>query len=127
MKRISLLNVLVEDQDRALAFYRDLLGFTVAEDLPFGEQRWITLRAADDTTVALSLNLAKGDDRKLVGKQGGSQPLFGIATDDCAGDYERMKKLGVKFHGEPQVQPYGTGVMLDDLYGNKIYLNEERK
>jgi len=127
MKRISLLNVLVEDQDRALAFYRDQLGFTVAEDLPFGEQRWITLRAADDTTVALSLNLAKGDDKKLVGRQGGSQPLFGIATDDCAGDYARMKKLGVRFHGEPQVQPYGTGVLLEDLYGNKIYLNEERR
>jgi hypothetical protein len=46
-------------------------------------------------------------------------------TDDCLGEYRRMKDAGVKFHGEPQAQPYGTGVLLEDLYGNKIYLNQE--
>ena len=99
--------------------------FTLAEDLPFGDMRWVTLRAPDDRTVSISLNLAASDeDRKLVGKQGGSQPLFGIATDDCLADYRRMKQAGVKFAGEPVAQPYGTGVTLEDLYGNKIYLNQ---
>jgi hypothetical protein len=45
--------------------------------------------------------------------------------DDCISDYERMKGLGAKFDGEPSVRPYGTGVMLEDLYGNKIFLNQE--
>jgi Glyoxalase/Bleomycin resistance protein/Dioxygenase superfamily len=65
------------------------------------------------------------EDRALVGKQGGSQPFFGIVTDDCMSECRRMKKAGVKFQGEPQVQPYGTGVTLEDLYGNKIYMNQE--
>src|SRR5215813_12131583 len=120
MKRISLLSLYVKDQDAAIDFYRKL-GFIVAEDVPFGSQRWVTLRLPDDEVVSISLNLAEADeDRALVGKQAGSQPLFGIVTDDCVSEYHRMKKAGVKFHGEPQVQPYGTGVMLEDLYGNKI-------
>ncbi len=125
MKRISLLNVLVRDQDSAIAFYTKL-GFVVAEDVPFGPKRWVTLRLPDDPVLSIALNLAESEgDRALVGKQAGSQPLFSLATDDCLAEYRRMKEAGVRFQGEPQVQPYGTGVLLEDLYGNKIYLNQE--
>jgi len=128
MKRLSLLSVYVKDQDEAIAFYTKKLGFVVVEDVPFGPQRWVTLRLPDDEVVSIALNLAMTDaDRALVGKQGGSQPYFGIVTDDCLREYRRMKDAGVKFQGEPQVQPYGTGVTLEDLYGNKVYLNEEPK
>lgn len=128
MHCISLLNVLVKDQDAAIAFYRDVLGFTLVEDLPFGPKRWVTVRAPGDRTISISLNLAETDtDRNLVGRQGGTQPLFALATGDCFADYRRMKAQGAAFRGEPQVQPYGTGVLLEDLYGNLIYLNEEPK
>jgi uncharacterized glyoxalase superfamily protein PhnB len=128
MKRISLLNLLVKNQDSAIEFYTRGLGFVVAEDLPFGPKRWVTLRLPEDHGPSIVLNLAETDgDLALLGKQAGSQPLFGIETDDCLRDYRRMKEAGVKFQGEPQVQPYGTGVMLEDLYGNKIYLNQEPK
>jgi len=77
----------------------------------------VTLRLPDDEVVSISLSLAATDeDRALVGKQGGSQPFFGIPSEDCMREYRRMKDAGVKFHGEPQVQPYGTGVTLEDLY-----------
>ena len=126
MKRLSVLGVYVKDQDAAIEFYTKKLGFVLAEDVPFGPQRWVTLRLPDDEVVSLSLNLARTDeDIALVGKQGGSQPFFGILTDDCMEQYGRMKTAGVKFHGEPKVQPYGTGVTLEDLYGNKIYMNQE--
>jgi catechol 2,3-dioxygenase-like lactoylglutathione lyase family enzyme len=125
MKRLSLLSVYVKDQDAAIEFYKKL-GFIVAEDVPFGTQRWVTLRLPDDEVVSLTLNMAETpEDQALVGKQGGSQPFFGIVTDDCLREYRQMKEAGVKFHGKPQVQPYGTGVTLEDLYGNKIYLNQE--
>ena len=125
MKRLSLLSVYVKDQDAAIEFYKKL-GFIVAEDVPFGTQRWVTLRLPDDEVVSLTLNVAETpEDQALVGKQGGSQPFFGIVTDDCLREYRRMKEAGVRFHGEPLVQPYGTGVTLEDLYGNKIYLNQE--
>jgi hypothetical protein len=72
------------------------------------------------------VDLAETDeDRALVGKQGGSQPLSRIVTDDCMTEYRLMKNAGVKFHGEPKVEPYGTGVTLEDLYGHKIYMNQE--
>ncbi len=48
-----------------------------------------------------------------------------LAYRHCIGEYQRMKGLGVKFHGEPDVRPYGTGVMLEDLYGNRIFMNQE--
>jgi len=125
VKQISLLNVLVKDQDAAIEFYKKL-GFAVMEDVPFGPNRWVTLRLPDDKTLSISLNVAESEtDQALVGKQTGSQPLFGMATDDCLGEYRRLKAAGVHFLGEPQVQPYGTGVLLEDLYGNKIYLNQE--
>jgi catechol 2,3-dioxygenase-like lactoylglutathione lyase family enzyme len=126
MKRISLLGLLVKDYDQAIEFYTRKLGFIVAEDAPFGTQRWVTLRLPDEEQPTIALELAQSDeDRALVGKQAGSYPMFGIVTDDCLGEYRRMWETGVKFHGEPQVQPYGTGVMLEDLYGNKIYMNQE--
>jgi len=126
MKRMSVVGVFVRDYDAAIEFYTSKLGFVLAEDVPFGSQRWVTLRLPDDEVVSISLNLAQAqEDRALVGKQGGSQPFLGIETDDCVGDYRRMKEARVRFHGEPQVQPYGTGVTLEDLYGNKIYMNQE--
>jgi catechol 2,3-dioxygenase-like lactoylglutathione lyase family enzyme len=126
MKRISLLSLYVEDQDAAIDFYRNKLGFVVAEDLPFGPQRWVTLRLPDDDVASITLKLARTDEEHaLVGKQAGSSPFFGMVTDDCMSEYERMKKAGVKFYGEPRVEPYGTGVTLEDLYGNKIYMNQE--
>ena len=126
MKRMSLLNVYVKDQDAAIDFYTSKLGFVLAEDVPFGPQRWVTLRLPEDEVVSVSLTLAEtNEERALVGKQGGSKPFFGIVTDDCVREYRRMKDAGVRFEGEPEVQPYGTGVTLEDLYGNKIYMNQE--
>jgi catechol 2,3-dioxygenase-like lactoylglutathione lyase family enzyme len=120
--------VLVKDQDSAIDFYTRKLGFVVAEDLPFGPNRWVTLRLPADQTLSIALNLAESEvDLAQVGKQAGSQPLLAIEVDDCLKEYGRMKDAGVKFHGEPQVQPYGTGVTLEDLYGNKIYMNQEPK
>ena len=80
----------------------------------------------DDEIAAISLILALSDEKRaLIGRQDGSKPFFSILTDDCVSEYRRMKEEGVRFEGEPEVQPYGTGVTLEDLYGNKIYMNQE--
>lgn len=128
MKRISLLTLFVKDYDETIEFYTRKLGFVVAEDVPFGPQRWVTLRFPDDEVISVALGLAEDEgERALVGRQAAAKPLFGIVTDDCLGEHRRMKAAGVTFHGEPEVQSYGTGVTLEDLYGNRIYLNEEPK
>src|SRR5262249_14473153 len=126
MMRLSLVSVYVKDQDAAIDFYTKKLGFVLNEDVPFGPQRWVTIRLPDDDVATISLIAAATDgDRALIGKQGGSHPLIGITTDDCVREYQRMKALGVRFHGEPKVEPYGTGVTLEDLYDNQIYMNQE--
>ena len=126
MNKLNLIGVIVKDYDAAVEFYTQKLGFEVAEDAAFGEQRWITLKLHKTPHSALNLALAKSkDDEALVGKQGGSFPLLGLGTDDCLGEYRRMKDLGVTFHGEPTAGPWGTGVLLEDLYGNKIFMSQE--
>jgi catechol 2,3-dioxygenase-like lactoylglutathione lyase family enzyme len=118
--------LLVKDYDEALDFYTKKLGFVVVEDVPIGEDRWVTITLPGNQDCVLALHEAHSeDDLALIGRQLGSFPLLGIDTDDCMGEYQRMKALGITFHGEPQVEPYGTGVMLEDLYGNKIFLNQE--
>src|SRR5262245_14014739 len=118
--------LLVLNFDEALDFYTNKLGFVVVEDVPMGDDRWLTITPPGSQDAVIALHEVRGeDDKALVGKQMVSFPFLGIATDDCMGDFQRMKALGVKFHGEPDARPYGTGVMLEDLYGNQIFLNQE--
>lgn len=118
--------LLVKNYDEALDFYTKKLGFVVVEDVPMGQDRWVTISLPGNHDCVLALHEAQSeDDLALVGNQFGSFPFLGIDTDDCMGDYQRMKAHGVKFKGEPDVRPYGTGVMLEDLYGNKIFMNQE--
>jgi catechol 2,3-dioxygenase-like lactoylglutathione lyase family enzyme len=126
MKKITLFKLYVKDQDEALRFYVDKLGFSVAEDNRLGDYRWLLISAPDNHEFSVNLEIAKTDEEKrLVGRQAAAQPLFSMSTDDCKRDYAEMKRRGVPFEGEPKVMPYGTGVMMQDLYGNKIYLNQD--
>jgi catechol 2,3-dioxygenase-like lactoylglutathione lyase family enzyme len=126
MDKLKLISLVVKDYDETIQFYTKKLGFELAEDVAFGDSRWITLRLPNTPDSNISLALAKkSEDQALVGKQAGGTPLLGLGTVDCFGDYRRMKELGVKFHGEPTAGPWGTGVLLEDLYGNKIFMSQE--
>ena len=127
MDKLRLFCVVVKDYDETIQFYTQKLGFEVAEDAAFGDNRWITLKVPNTPDSRISLALAKTEeDKAIVGKQAGSFPLLGLGTVDCFGDYSRMRELGVKFHGEPQGGPWGTGVLLEDLYGNKVFMSQEQ-
>ena len=126
MMCLTVVKLFVNNHEEARRFYVDRLGFVVSEDNQLGDYRWLLVRPPDTHDVAINLELPQTDEqRALVGRQGGGQPLFGLATDDCRPDYEALKTRGVVFDGEPKTMPYGTGVMLHDLYGNKLYLNED--
>lgn len=126
MNKIKIISVLVLDQDEAIEFYTKKLGFQLLEDKPFGESRWVTVGWPNQRDVALALELATGAaDEAVVGKQAGSHAFLAFDTPDCRAEYQRMKPLGVKFLGEPQSGPWGTGVPLEDLYGNKLFLSQE--
>jgi lactoylglutathione lyase len=126
MKRVTLVKLFVKNQDEALEFYTKKLGFEVAEDNKLGDYRWLLVRLPDNKEFCINLDVAKTDGQKaLVGRQAADLPLFSIETNDCMGEYNALKRRGVEFEGEPEVRPYGTGVLMKDLYGNRIYINQD--
>lgn len=126
MKKLTVFKVFVTDQEDALKFYVDQLGFRVAEDKHLGDYRWLLVQAPDNQELSLNLEVARTTEEKdLVGRQAAAQPLFSLQTDNGLRDFEEYHNRGIQFDGEPRVMPYGTGVMMRDLYGNKIYMNQE--
>jgi catechol 2,3-dioxygenase-like lactoylglutathione lyase family enzyme len=107
----------VTDQDRALAFYRDVLGFRVVTDQPMdGNQRWIELRIpGTDTGVALFT--PQGHEDRI-----GAYQNLSFWTDDVHKTFEELRSRGVEFEGEPAKQEWGTYVIFNDPDKNKFVL-----
>jgi catechol 2,3-dioxygenase-like lactoylglutathione lyase family enzyme len=123
MLRIKLYSIFVDDQTKALRFYTEVLGFVKAHEIPVGEYRWLTVRAADgDTELSLEPNVnpaARAYQQSLL-EQG--IPATAFEVDDIQLEFERLKKLGVQFKGPPtQAGPVSIAV-LNDTCGNLIQL-----
>jgi catechol 2,3-dioxygenase-like lactoylglutathione lyase family enzyme len=107
MNNVKIITVLMLDQDAAIAFYTNNLGFELVEDKLFGESRWVTISLPNQRDLTLALELATtAEDKAHVGKQAGSRAFLGLNTSDCVADYRRMQPLGVKFLGVPQSGPW---------------------
>jgi catechol 2,3-dioxygenase-like lactoylglutathione lyase family enzyme len=115
----------VEDQDKALAFYTDVLGFVRKTDIPLGEARWITVASAadpDGVELLLEPNGNKVARTYQEGVKAQGIPVTSFAVDDLQAEYERLEGLGVRFTQEPmQMGPVATAVF-DDTCGNLIQL-----
>ena len=119
--RITHVTLLVRDQDEALRFYTEKLGFEVATDMSMPDcgMRWLTVRPKGQTGLELTLMPADTPEKQAaVGKQAGGHLLFVVATDDCQKEYERLKAAGVKVAAPPKEQPWGIETQFEDLYGN---------
>ncbi len=116
--------IFVENQNDALAFYTEKLGFALHTDSMFGENlRWLTITAKEQPTFELILSLADTPEKKtVVGKQGCGMPLIAVEVNDCQKTYDELVAKGVKEAGKPEMQPWGLSAMVLDLYGNQIYL-----
>jgi catechol 2,3-dioxygenase-like lactoylglutathione lyase family enzyme len=125
MLRIVVTSVFVEDQDKALAFYTDVLGFVRKTDIPLGEARWITVASAadpDGVELLLEPNGNKVARTYQEGVKAQGIPVTSFAVDDLQAEYERLQGLGVRFTQEPmQMGPVATAVF-DDTCGNLIQL-----
>ncbi len=124
--RITHTTVPVTDQDRALAFYRDVLGFDVIEDnkdLVPGF-RWLTV-APKGSEVSIVLHKPTPDTPEGAFKAGTWTGMV-LLTDDLDGDYERMKSKGVTFTAEPRDEAWGTEAQFADPDGNMFELVERR-
>jgi len=122
MPRITLTAVNVDDQEKALRFYVDVLGFRPKTDIPLGpEMRWLTVVSADDPDgVELLLepsdHPAVGPFKDALVADGIPATSFGV--DDVHGEFERLRALGVRFTQEPVAMGDVTVTVLDDTCGN---------
>lgn len=129
MKKIKSFVVLVHDQQEALDFYTQKLGFQTHTDAAFGEgSRWLTVALPDQNDLEIILSPARTDEAKeKVGKQLDSEnALLGITTDNLEEDMANLKANGVRLTSDIIDEPYGKFIFFEDLYGNRMYLREEK-
>ena len=138
MIRIANAQLWVHDQDEALAFYTEKLGFEVRSDatLPeLGDFRWLTVSPAGQPDVAIVLMAIPGPPvmdeevanqvRSLVAT-GFAGTVF-LTTEDCQASYEELKARGVEFTEEPEERPYGIDSGFRDPSGNSFRLTQVRE
>src|SRR5215204_7768962 len=118
--KIKLTSVLVDDQDKALRFYTEVLGFQKKQDFPVGEYKWLTVVSPEEPEGSELLlepnnNPAARTFQEALCEQG--IPLAAFAIDDVQGEYERLKKLGVAFKGEPTVGQGAATAVFEDTCG----------
>ena len=124
--RIYITSVLVDDQDKALRFYTDVLGFVKKTDVPLGEHRWLTVvspEAPEGPELALepaTANPAAGPYTAALMADG--IPATSFAVDDVHAEFQRLRGLGVRFTQEPVEMGGVTTAVFDDTCGNLIQI-----
>ena len=133
--KIATAQIWVHDQDEALAFYTEKLGFEVRADVTLpelGNVRWLTVGPPEQEDVAIVLMAIPGEPvmdaetkeqvKTLMGK-GFAGTVF-LTTDDCQGEYEELVARGVEFTEEPESRPYGIDAGFRDPSGNQFRLTQ---
>lgn len=120
MRSLFLATLVVPDYDPAIAFYRDVLGFTLAVDQPLGDgKRWVVMRADMQHGAGILLARADGEDETAaIGNQTAERVAFFLSTDDFARDHALYQSRGVEFIEEPRREDYGTVAVFRDAFGN---------
>ena len=126
IQRLSHINIYVSDQQRALAFYTEKLGFDVRTDVTLGDFRWLTVGPKGQPDLELVLMAIKPSPfmdeatcaqlRQIQATSGLSGGVFDTA--DIHKTYEELKAKGVEFTSPPQERPYGIEALMKDDSGN---------
>nr|BFD86652.1 VOC family protein [Streptomyces sp. Xyl84] len=123
--RIHLSSVFVDDQDKALRFYTEVLGFVKKTEVPLGEHRWLTVVSPEDpdgTELVLEPDSHPAVEPYRTALVADGIPLTSFAVDDVHAEFGRLRGLGVRFTQEPvETGPVVTAV-LDDTCGNLIQI-----
>ena len=120
IKGIKFVSLAVRDQDRALAFFTEKLGFTVATDQPFNDsQRWIELRIPGADT-RLVLFTPDGHENRI-----GTMSNIAFVADNVPKTYEELKARGVEFVGPVQNAEWGSSAIFKDPDGNTFALSSK--
>ena len=123
--KIVLTSIMVDDQEKALRFYADKLGFQKKEDIPMGQYRWLTVTSPDGVAgVELVLEPMGFPPAQVFQKAlyEAGIPATAFFTDDIQAEYSRLKGLGVVFRGEPKSMGPVIVVQFEDTCGNLLHL-----
>ena len=123
--KIKVMSIYVDDQEKALRFYTEILGFAKQADFSNGPFRWLTVASPDapdgpELQLALNDNPAAKTYQQAMFQQG--QPAALLFTDDVKSDYERIRAQGAEFTMPPTSVPGSTIAKLNDTCGNLIQL-----
>ncbi|GLX21510.1 MULTISPECIES: VOC family protein [Streptomyces] len=123
--RIHLSSVFVDDQDKALRFYTDVLGFVKKHEVPLGADKWLTVVSAEDPDGTELLLEPDGHPAVRPYKEAlvrDGIPAASFAVDDVGAEFARLRGLGVRFTQEPRETGPVTTAVLDDTCGNLIQI-----
>ncbi len=123
--RINVTSVYVDDQDKALRFYTEVLGFVKKTEIPLGEARWLTVVPPDDPGSTELLLEPAGHPAVAPFKQAlvaDGIPFTSFAVDDVKAEYERLRLLKVQFTQPPVTMGNVTTAVFDDTCGNLIQI-----
>ena len=123
--KIHLTSVFVDDQDKALKFYTEVLGFVKKTEVPLGEARWLTVVSPDDPDSTELLLEPDGHPAVRPFKQAlvsDGIPFTSFAVDDVQAEYERLRALNVQFTQAPLAMGPVTTAVFDDGCGNLIQI-----
>ncbi|MDB1087935.1 VOC family protein [Streptomyces sp. ACA25] len=123
--KIHLSSVFVDDQDKALSFYADVLGFVQKHDVPLGEDRWLTVVSPEDPDGTELLLEPSGHPAVQPYRTALLQdgiPAASFAVDDVEAEFTRLRERGVRFTQEPLRMGTVTTAVLDDTCGNLIQI-----
>ena len=125
--KIKLTTIYVDDQEKALRFYTDVLGFVKKTDVTQGPYRWLTVASAEEPD-GVELQLALNDDPAAAAYQQAlfeqSKPAAMFFVDDVQQEYDRMTALGAEFTMPPTKVTGSTIAMLKDTTGNLIQITK---
>jgi len=128
--KIKVMTLYVDDQEKALRFYTEVLGFAKKTDFSQGPYRWLTVASAEEPNgtelqLALNNNPAARAYQQALFQQ--NQPAAMFFTEDIKGDYERIKSRGAEFTMPPTDVTASTIAMLKDTCGNLIQVTELKR
>ena len=117
--KIATVTLVVDTYERGIAFYRDVLGLALADDIDMGGgKRWVVMAGAGGARLLI----AKADGEKqqaAIGNQTGGRVGFFLETDEFERDHARLVAAGVNFLETPRHEPYGSVAVFEDPFGNK--------
>jgi len=131
--KLTLVTILVPDQEEALRWFTEVLGLEKRQDAPFGPgARWLVVAPRDQDDFGIVLQKPEpelhGNERAAeMNKQIGKATTWVFRADDLESTYASLKEKGVKFVSPPVKQPWGDQAIFEDPYGNRFALMGQRK